>query len=59
MKEANGLLMQVRREVRWIFENVWQSLKESGPCCGIRFGNKMGISVESDPILCSCTKMRM
>jgi hypothetical protein len=56
MKNGNGRFMQVMREVGGIFENIWQSLKDSGPCCGIRFDKKVA---ENDPILCACHKMRM
>jgi hypothetical protein len=59
MKDVNGVLVQVLREVGWIFKNIWQSLKESGPCCGIRFGQRMDRPAQSDPILCACYKMRM
>jgi hypothetical protein len=59
MKNGNRLLAQVLREVAWIFENIWQTLKESGPCCGIRFSQKMVSQAESNPILCACYKMRM
>ena len=56
MKNGNGRFMKVVREVRGIFENIWQSLKDSGPCCGIRFDKKVA---ENDAILCTCHKMRM
>jgi hypothetical protein len=56
MKNGNGMFMQVVREVGGIFESIWQSLKDSGPCCGIRFNKRV---VERDPILCACYKMRM
>jgi hypothetical protein len=59
MKDVNGSLMQVLKEVGGIFENIWQSLKDSGPCCGIRFSQKIDSPVQRDPILCACYKMRM
>jgi hypothetical protein len=59
MKNRNGWYRQVGLEVGGIFASIWQSLKDSGPCCGIRFSQKGVSPVESDPILCACYKMRM
>lgn len=56
MKNGNGMLVQVARELGWIMENIWQSLKDSGSCCGIRFDQTMA---EREPVLCACSKMRM
>jgi hypothetical protein len=59
MKNVNGSVVQVVREVGSIFESIWQAMKDSGPCCGIRFNQKAGLPTQSNPILCSCYKMRM
>ncbi len=56
MEDVNGVFIQVIQNINEIFESIWQSLKDSGPCCGIRFDQK---TVESDPILCAGYKMRM
>ena len=37
MKNSNRLIMQAVREAGSVLESIWQSWKESGPCCGIRF----------------------
>jgi hypothetical protein len=59
MSYVDGSFMQVVREFGGIFESIWQSLKDSGPCCGIRFGRTMDSPMRNEPILCSCYKMRM
>jgi hypothetical protein len=59
MKNVNGWMMQAMREAGSIFESIWQSLKDSGPCCGIRFSRATESPMRNDPILCSCYKMRM
>jgi hypothetical protein len=51
--------MNAVREAGSILESIWQTWKESGPCCGIRFSQVADSPLRDDPILCSCSKMRM
>jgi hypothetical protein len=59
MKNSNRLIMQAVREAGSVLESIWQSWKESGPCCGIRFSQATVSALRNDPILCSCYEMRM
>ena len=59
MKNLNVLVMQIVREAGIVLESVWQTWKDSGPCCGIRFSQTTVSALRNDPVLCSCYKMRM
>ena len=59
MKNSDRLIMQAVPEAGSLLEGIWQSWKESGPCCGIRFSGAAESPLRNDPILCSCYRMRM
>jgi hypothetical protein len=59
MRDRRGWFRNALAEAGNIFEAIWQSLKDSGPCCGIRFDSKGYALCKSEPILSCCSKMRI
>jgi len=59
MRNGNKWNEELLQETLSVCESIWQALKESGPCCGIRFDRKREVPTQPGTALWGCCGARM
>jgi hypothetical protein len=59
MKRHAGWLWSALTEIGSMLKDVWQTIENSGPCCGIRLDRKPCDHAREMPTPSSCCGVRM